>query len=149
MPKWADRVAGGGAHRLTPSARPGPTMHTTREYGGGTCALHFNSCSQWPCCPPYLPQPRARRRRRTDPFATYVEVATASVKDGVAALTQYRDASRKENGNLRAEVAREIGRPIASWCWRAGRTRPPSTRTASQPAQRPSATAEDDSQRPV
>ena len=52
--------------------------------------------------------------------ATYVEVATASVKDGVAALTQYRDASRKENGNLRAEVAREIGRPnrfvvLESW----------------------------------
>src|SRR6185503_5116608 len=43
-------------------------------------------------------------------IATYVEVAAASVKDGVAALTQYRDASRKENGNMRAEVAREIGR---------------------------------------
>ena len=52
--------------------------------------------------------------------ATYVEVAAASVKDGVAALTQYRDASRKENGNLRAEVAREVGRPnrfvvLESW----------------------------------
>ena len=44
-------------------------------------------------------------------MATYVEVAAASAKDGAALLTQYRDASRKENGNMRAEVAREIGRP--------------------------------------
>ena len=43
--------------------------------------------------------------------ATYIEIVVASVKDGVALLTQYRDASRKENGNMRAEVAREIGRP--------------------------------------
>ena len=43
--------------------------------------------------------------------ATYIEVTAASVKDGAALLTQYRDASRKENGNMRAEVAREIGRP--------------------------------------
>jgi quinol monooxygenase YgiN len=42
--------------------------------------------------------------------ATYVEIAAASAKDGVALLTQYRDVSRKENGNMRAEVAREIGR---------------------------------------
>lgn len=43
--------------------------------------------------------------------ATYIELVSASVKDGAALLTQYRDASRKENGNMRAEVAREIGRP--------------------------------------
>ena len=43
--------------------------------------------------------------------ATYVEVTAASAKDGAALLMQYRDASRKENGNMRAEVAREIGRP--------------------------------------
>ena len=53
-------------------------------------------------------------------MATYIEVAAASVKDGAALLTQYRDASRKENGNMRAEVAREIGRPnrfvvLESW----------------------------------
>ena len=43
--------------------------------------------------------------------ATYIEIVAASVKGGAALLTQYRDASRKENGNMRAEVAREIGRP--------------------------------------
>jgi len=43
--------------------------------------------------------------------ATYIEIVAASVKDGAALLTQYRDASRKENGNMRSEVAREIGRP--------------------------------------
>ena len=42
--------------------------------------------------------------------ATYVEVAAASAKDGAKLLTAYRDASRKEDGNLRAEVAQEIGR---------------------------------------
>jgi len=43
--------------------------------------------------------------------ATYIEIVAASVKGGAALLTQYRDASRKDNGNMRAEVAREIGRP--------------------------------------
>ena len=43
--------------------------------------------------------------------ATYFEVGTSSAKDGAALLTQYRDAARKEGGNMRAEVAREIGRP--------------------------------------
>jgi quinol monooxygenase YgiN len=44
-------------------------------------------------------------------IATYVEAGPASAKDASALLTQYRDATRKENGNMRAEVAREIGRP--------------------------------------
>jgi quinol monooxygenase YgiN len=43
--------------------------------------------------------------------ATYFEVGASSAKDGAALLTQYRDAARKEGGNMRAEVAREIGRP--------------------------------------
>ena len=43
--------------------------------------------------------------------ATYIEVAAAAIRDGSTLLTQYRDASRKESGNVRAEVAREIGRP--------------------------------------
>ena len=43
--------------------------------------------------------------------ATYVEVVRGSAKDGAKLLAQYRDASRKENGNMRAEVAHEIGRP--------------------------------------
>lgn len=42
--------------------------------------------------------------------ATYVEVAASSAKSGATLLGEYRDASRKENGNLRAEVAREVGR---------------------------------------
>src|SRR5882757_5680202 len=42
--------------------------------------------------------------------ATYVEVAAASAKDGSKLLAQYRDASRKENGNMRADIAQEIGR---------------------------------------
>ena len=43
--------------------------------------------------------------------ATYFEVGASSAKDGAALLTQYRDAARKEAGNMRADVASEIGRP--------------------------------------
>jgi quinol monooxygenase YgiN len=41
---------------------------------------------------------------------TYIEVAAASPKNAIALLKQYRDASRNESGNMRAEVAQEIGR---------------------------------------
>ncbi|MGZ5961918.1 MAG: putative quinol monooxygenase [Rhizomicrobium sp.] len=43
-------------------------------------------------------------------LATYVEVAAASAKDGAKLLAQYRDASRKESGNMRADIAQEISR---------------------------------------
>jgi quinol monooxygenase YgiN len=43
--------------------------------------------------------------------ATYVEVLNAAVKDGGKLLAQYREAARKEDGNLRTEVAQESGRP--------------------------------------
>jgi quinol monooxygenase YgiN len=42
--------------------------------------------------------------------ATYAEVGAASVKDGTALLKQYRDAVRKEDGNIRAYIAQELGR---------------------------------------
>lgn len=42
--------------------------------------------------------------------ATYVEVTAAATKDGAALLKQYRDAARKEDGNMRSEVAQELGR---------------------------------------
>ena len=48
---------------------------------------------------------------------------SASVKAALAARTQYRDASARKRQHARA-VAREIGDPIASWCWRAGRNSP-------------------------
>lgn len=43
-------------------------------------------------------------------IATYVETTVAGAKDGAKLLKQYRDASRKENGNQRVEIASEIGR---------------------------------------
>jgi quinol monooxygenase YgiN len=43
--------------------------------------------------------------------ATYVEVGASSDKDGIKLLQQYRDAARKETGNMRSEVAQELGRP--------------------------------------
>src|ERR1700685_3288301 len=42
---------------------------------------------------------------------TYVEVMPSAVTPGVALLKQYRDASAKEDGNLRAEALQEIDRP--------------------------------------
>jgi quinol monooxygenase YgiN len=44
-------------------------------------------------------------------IATYAEVAAASVKQGSALLKQYRDGVAKEDGNIRAYVAQEAGRP--------------------------------------
>jgi quinol monooxygenase YgiN len=43
--------------------------------------------------------------------ATYVEVAPTAVDQGGALLRHYRDASRKDSGNLRMELVQEIGRP--------------------------------------
>jgi quinol monooxygenase YgiN len=42
--------------------------------------------------------------------ATYVETGTGSVPEGIALLKQYGDAACKEAGNLRTDVAQEIGR---------------------------------------
>jgi len=44
-------------------------------------------------------------------LATYVEVMPNAVAAGTALLKQYRDASVKEDGNLRAEALAEIERP--------------------------------------
>jgi len=43
-------------------------------------------------------------------IAAYAEVGTSSVKDGIAVLKQFRDAVRKEGGNMGIEIAQEIGR---------------------------------------
>jgi quinol monooxygenase YgiN len=43
--------------------------------------------------------------------ATYIEVVPAAVKDGGAMLKEYRDAARKDAGNLRMELVQEAGRP--------------------------------------
>ena len=42
---------------------------------------------------------------------TYVEVMPTSRTDGIASLKRYRDAARKEDGNLRCEVVSRIGQP--------------------------------------
>jgi len=43
--------------------------------------------------------------------ATYVEVVPTAIDEGAALLKQYRDASRKDAGNLRMELVQELGRP--------------------------------------
>src|SRR5947209_7841356 len=42
--------------------------------------------------------------------ATYLEVGTGSVKEGVALLNQYREATAKEAGNTRIDLGQELGR---------------------------------------
>lgn len=42
--------------------------------------------------------------------ATYVEVGLGTEAPAIASLKQYREASRKEDGNLRVEIAQERGR---------------------------------------
>jgi quinol monooxygenase YgiN len=42
---------------------------------------------------------------------TYVEVVPTAAADGVALLSRYRDATRRQDGNARCEVAQRIGRP--------------------------------------
>jgi quinol monooxygenase YgiN len=42
---------------------------------------------------------------------TYVDVMPNATTSGAAALRHYRDASRKEDGNLRTDVLQEIARP--------------------------------------
>ena len=42
---------------------------------------------------------------------TYVDVVPPAKDNGAALIRQFRDATRKENGNLRAEAGRRIGLP--------------------------------------
>lgn len=42
---------------------------------------------------------------------TYVDVMPPSTEDGIALLRQYREASRKDAGNIRCEVLQQHGRP--------------------------------------
>jgi quinol monooxygenase YgiN len=55
--------------------------------------------------------PSAHAQNNAAYLATYVEVMPNAVLPGVALLKQYRDASFKEDGNLRAEALAEIERP--------------------------------------
>lgn len=43
--------------------------------------------------------------------ATYIEVIPGAAGDAVALLRQYRDANRRDDGNLRAETLQETNRP--------------------------------------
>jgi quinol monooxygenase YgiN len=58
-----------------------------------------------------LSAPPAHAQGNAVYLATYVEVMPNSVASGVALLKQYRDASAKEDGNLRAAALAEIERP--------------------------------------
>jgi quinol monooxygenase YgiN len=42
---------------------------------------------------------------------TYVEVMPPAVVDGVGLLARYRDATRRQDGNMRCEVVQRIGQP--------------------------------------
>ena len=42
---------------------------------------------------------------------TYVEVMPSAIANGATLLKRYRDASRKQDGNVRSDVLQEIARP--------------------------------------
>jgi quinol monooxygenase YgiN len=55
--------------------------------------------------------PSAHAQNNAAYLATYIEVMPNAVAPGTALLKQYRDASVKEDGNLRAKALAEIDRP--------------------------------------
>jgi quinol monooxygenase YgiN len=55
--------------------------------------------------------PSAHAQNNAVYLATYIEVMPNAVAPGVALLKQYRDASSKEDGNLRTKALAEIERP--------------------------------------
>jgi quinol monooxygenase YgiN len=55
--------------------------------------------------------PSAHAQNNAAYIATYIEVMPNAVAPGIALLEQYRDASSKEDGNLRAVALAEIERP--------------------------------------
>jgi quinol monooxygenase YgiN len=55
--------------------------------------------------------PSAHAQNNAAYIATYIEVMPNAVAPGIALLKQYRDASSKEDGNLRAVALAEIERP--------------------------------------
>ena len=73
--------------------------------------------------------------------ATYVEVLPNAVKDATALLKQYRDATRKDAGNQRAEVVHEANRPTRFVVLTIWATRKPSMRMARQHIPASSATS--------
>jgi quinol monooxygenase YgiN len=65
--------------------------------------------------------PSAHAQNNAAYLATYVEVMPDAVAPGIALLKQYRDASLKEDGNLRAAALAEIDRPnrfVVVQAWR-------------------------------
>ncbi len=65
--------------------------------------------------------PSAHAQNNAAYLATYVEVMPDAVAPGMALLKQYRDASLKEDGNLRAAALAEIDRPnrfVVVQAWR-------------------------------
>ena len=64
--------------------------------------------------------PSAHAQNNAAYIATYIEVMPNAVAPGIALLKQYRDASSKEDGNLRAAALAEVERPnrfvvVESW----------------------------------
>lgn len=68
--------------------------------GGGARAA-----AQAPPAVPPQPAPGPRY------IVTYVDVTPASESQAVALLKSYRDASRREEGNVRADILQQVGRP--------------------------------------
>src|SRR2546423_4873082 len=107
--KWADRKA--LAPALTRSSVAPYEQDQEFIAGGKIMRLTLQLLLAMALLPAAMTQVRAQAAA-TGPIhvATYVEVGTGAVKDGIALLKQYRDATAKEAGNTRIGVGQEIGR---------------------------------------
>lgn len=72
--------------------------------GAGAAAAGTVGAAQAAPAPPAQPAPGPRF------IATYVEVAPASEAQALALLRAYRDASRREEGNVKADILQQNGR---------------------------------------
>jgi quinol monooxygenase YgiN len=109
--KWADGVAG-SIDRTIEHALPSPDkIKCKTKISGSEMRLTVRLLLAMALVPSFVHAARAEGAAGPIHVATYVEVGTSSDKDGIKLLQQYRDASRKEAGNMRSEVAQELGRP--------------------------------------
>lgn len=91
----------------------------------GLAAGGASAAGQAPPAAPPQPPPGPRY------IVTYVDVAPASEAQALTVLKGYRDASRREDGNARADILQQIGRPgqvvvVEEWrddaAWKAHRS---------------------------
>src|SRR6266550_4065772 len=110
-PKLADRMAGSIDRAILPALPSRYKYKSKIKISGSEMRLTVQLLLAMAMIPSFVQAARAEGAVGPIHIATYVEVGASSDKDGIKLLQQYREASRKEAGNMRSEVAQELGRP--------------------------------------